>query len=90
MVLRPDGVPFIDRRFDCRDLLQRSVIHYGSRKAVRISGVTGMARCVNCRVVILKMEALAPVPPTSVGAFHFGRLMCGWPPTSKSFFAQVH
>jgi len=87
VVLRPDGVPFIDRRFDCRDLLQRSVIHYGSRKAVRISGVTGMARCVNCRVVILKMEALAPVPPTSAGAFHFGRLMCGWPRTSKSFFA---
>jgi hypothetical protein len=46
VVLRPDGVPFIDRRFDCRDLLQRSVIHYESRKAVRISGVTGMARCV--------------------------------------------
>ena len=39
-------LPNIDRCFDCRDLLQRSVIHYGSRKAVRISGVTGMARCV--------------------------------------------
>ena len=85
MVLRPDGVPFIDRRFDCRDLLQRSVIHYGSRKAVRISGIIGMARCVNCRVVILKMEALAPVPPDPGWGFSFrSPHEC---PTSKSFFA---
>ncbi len=34
MVLCPDVVPFVDHRFDCRDLLQRSVIHYGTAKAV--------------------------------------------------------
>ena len=33
MVLCPDVVPFVDHRFDCRDLLQRSVIHYGTAKA---------------------------------------------------------
>ena len=36
MALCPDVVPFIDGRFNCRDLLQRSVIHYGSREAVCI------------------------------------------------------
>src|ERR1700738_5743089 len=27
---------------------------------------------------------------TPAGAFHFGRLMSGWPPTSKRFFGQGH
>lgn len=34
MVLYPDVAPCIDSRFDCRDLLQRGVIHYeAERKA---------------------------------------------------------
>jgi hypothetical protein len=34
VVLSPDVVPCMDSRFDCRDLLQRSVIHYeAERKA---------------------------------------------------------
>ena len=34
MVLCPDVAPCMDSRFDCGDLLQRSVIHYGgARKA---------------------------------------------------------
>jgi hypothetical protein len=34
VVLYPDVAPFIDSRFDCRDLLRRSVIHYeAERKA---------------------------------------------------------
>ncbi len=34
MVLCPDVAPCMDSRFDCRDLLQRSVIHYeAERKA---------------------------------------------------------
>ena len=32
MVLFPDVVPLIDRRFDCCDLLQRNVIHHGAGK----------------------------------------------------------
>jgi len=44
VVLCPDVVPFIDRCFDCRDLLQRSLIHYGSRTAPRISGAIGVDR----------------------------------------------
>jgi len=32
VVLCPDGAPFVDHRFDCRDLLQRGVIHYESER----------------------------------------------------------
>ena len=33
MVPCPDVVPFVDHRFDCCDLFQRSIIHYGAYKA---------------------------------------------------------
>ena len=56
MVLCPDVVPFVDHRFDCRDLIQRGVIHYESeRKAssaiisAPIQGVTtGTVASVSC------------------------------------------
>ena len=32
MVLCPDVAPCMDSRFDCRDLLQRSVIHYEAER----------------------------------------------------------
>ena len=32
MVLCPDVAPYSDSRFDCRNLLQRSVIHYGAER----------------------------------------------------------
>jgi hypothetical protein len=32
VVLCPDVVAYIDSRFDCCDLLQRSVIHYGAER----------------------------------------------------------
>src|SRR5512132_590216 len=31
-ILCPDMAPFVDHRFDCRDLLQRGVIHYESER----------------------------------------------------------
>ena len=37
MVLCPDVAPYVDSRFDCRDLLQRSVIHYGTAKASAVT-----------------------------------------------------
>jgi len=45
VALCPDVVPFIDGRVNCRDLLQRSVIHYGLLEAAH-KRVTGMARSV--------------------------------------------
>jgi hypothetical protein len=37
VVLCPDVAPYMDSRFDCRDLLQRSVIHYGTAKASAVT-----------------------------------------------------
>jgi hypothetical protein len=37
VVLCPDVVPSIDSRFDCSDLLQRSVTHYGTAKASAVT-----------------------------------------------------
>jgi hypothetical protein len=56
VVLCPDVVPFVDHRFDCRDLLQRSVIHYGTAKASAVTcapraGLRDLARrggCILC------------------------------------------
>src|SRR5947209_3308973 len=52
VVVCPDGAPFVDHRFDCRDLLQRGVILYESeRKAssaiisAAIQGVTTGTVC---------------------------------------------
>jgi hypothetical protein len=47
VVLCPDVAPSIDSRFDCSDLLQRSVIHYGTAKA---SAVTWAPRTFRARV----------------------------------------
>jgi hypothetical protein len=33
VVLCPDVAPVVDRRFDCCDLLRRSVIHHGAHRA---------------------------------------------------------
>jgi hypothetical protein len=38
VVLCPDVVPVIDRRFDCCDLSQRGVIHHGTAKASAVMG----------------------------------------------------
>jgi hypothetical protein len=37
VVLCPDVAPSIDGRFDCSDLLQRRVIHYGTAKASAVT-----------------------------------------------------
>ena len=44
MVLCPDVAPSRDSRFDCRDLLQRSVIHYGTAKASAVTYAPRMLR----------------------------------------------
>jgi hypothetical protein len=74
VVLCPDGAPFVDHRFDCRDLLQRGVIHYESeRKAssaiisAPIQGVTtGTVASVSCGPSEDRSSGLVS---TQVGAF---------------------
>jgi hypothetical protein len=74
VVLCPDGFPFVDHRFDCRDLLQRGVIRYQSeRKAssaiifAPIQGVTsGTVASVSRGPSEDRSSGLVP---TQVGAF---------------------
>jgi hypothetical protein len=49
VALYPDGAPFADNRFDCCDLLQRSVIHHGTGKA---SGISSWYSCQTDRLPI--------------------------------------
>jgi hypothetical protein len=73
VVLCPDGAPFVEHRFDCRDLLQRGVIHYESeRKASSaIISCTHSERNVELLRVYLaalpKIEAPALSPLRSGG-----------------------
>ena len=53
MVLCPDVVPSIDSRFDCSDLLQRSVIHYGTAKA---SGISSSYSCKTDRLQTIGLK----------------------------------
>jgi hypothetical protein len=65
VVLCPDVAPSRDSRFDCRDLLQRSVIHYGTAKA---SGMSSSYSCKTDRLQTIGLKrrtsvfgALGPV-----------------------------
>ena len=53
MVLYPDVVPFADNRFDCCDLLQRSVIHHGTGKA---SGISSSYSCKTDRLQTIGLK----------------------------------
>ena len=85
MVPCPDVVSCIDSRFDCRNLLQRSVIHHGAEReassaviSTPIQGVTtGTVCCEGNLAALPKIEApaLSPLRPgllywtPSVGGF---------------------
>jgi hypothetical protein len=53
VVLCPDVAPSIDSRFDCSDLLQRSVIHYGTDKA---SGISSSYSCKTDRLQTIGLK----------------------------------
>ncbi len=53
MVLYPDVVLFADNRFDCCDLLQRSVIHHGTGKA---SGISSSYSCKTDRLQTIGLK----------------------------------
>ncbi len=82
MVLCPDVAPYSDSRFDCRDLLQRSVIHYGAeRKAssgiisTPIQGVTtGTVASVSRGPGLVSIQAGAFILAAAVGGLWRGSL----------------
>ena len=52
MVLCPDVAPCMDSRFDCGDLLQRSVIHYGAERKASSAIISAPIQGVNDRTVV--------------------------------------
>ena len=93
MVLCPDVAPFIDSRFDCCDLLQRSVIHYGAERKASSAIIStphserndrnGMLRVY--LAALPKIEAPALSPFRFRPGFYIGRL--SWRPLPGSFAA---
>jgi hypothetical protein len=49
VVLYPDVAPCIDSRFDCRDLLQRSVIHYEAERKASSAIISAPIQGINDR-----------------------------------------
>ena len=69
MARSPAVVSRIHRRFECRDLLQRSIIHDVARKAPSVNLATGMARVVTRRRP--EDGSPGPCPPDSGRGFSF-------------------
>ena len=82
MVLRPDGVPFIDRRFDCRDLLQRSVIHYEAERKASSAIISAPIQGATTGTVVASVSR-GPSEDGSSGPLRPGLLY--WPPQLAAF-----
>jgi len=89
VVLCPDVVSYIDSCFDCCDLLQRSVIHYGAERKASSAIVSTPHSGYNDRslsAALAKIEAPA-LPPFRGRAFYIGRL--SWRPSLAAFIVAV-
>ena len=53
MVLCPDVAPCMDRRFDCRDLLQRSVIRYAAERKASSAIISTPIQDVSVRLGVI-------------------------------------
>ena len=78
----PDVVSYIDSHFDCRNLLQRSVIHHGAEReasstiisAARSGRQTETVCCACISRALPKIEAPRLVCfPIETGGFYIGR-----------------
>jgi hypothetical protein len=89
VVLCPDVASYIDSRFDCCDLLQRSVIHYGAERKASSAIVSTPHSGYNDRslsAALPKIEAPA-LSPFRGRAFYIGRL--SWRPSLAAFIVAV-
>jgi hypothetical protein len=74
VVLCPDVVPCMDSRFDGRDLLQRSVIHYEAERktssAIIIASIQGLTTgTVASNLAALPKDRSSGLVSTQAGAF---------------------
>jgi hypothetical protein len=83
VVLCPDVAPYIDSHFDCCDLLQRSVIHYGAERKASSAIISIPYSGRNDRNGMLRVYLAGPSEdrssglvsfPIQAGAFNIGRL----------------
>ena len=76
MVLCPDVASCMDSRFDCRDLLQRSVIHYGAERKASSAIISASIQGVTTGTVASVYLAALPkieAPAHSGRGFYIGR-----------------
>jgi hypothetical protein len=76
VAISPDVVSFVRHRFDCCDLLQRSVIRNVAPKASSVTLTTGMVETPSRRWKPRPLSTLTPA-----GAFHFASPQLAASPT---------
>jgi hypothetical protein len=81
VVLCADVAPFIDSRFDCCDLLQRSVIHFGAERKTSSAMICTPHSGRNDRNGMLRVATIPKIEapalsnfPIQAGAFILARL----------------
>ena len=79
MVLCPDVAPCMDSRFDCGDLLQRSVIHYGAEHKASSAIISASIQGVTTGTVAsVYLAALPKIEAPALSPLRPGLLY--WPP----------
>jgi hypothetical protein len=86
VVLCPDVAPYIDSRFDCCDLLQRSVIHYGAERKASSAIISIPHSGRNDRNGMLRVyfAALPKIEAPALSLFRFRPGLLYWPPYAWS------
>ncbi len=82
MVLCPDVAPYLGSRFDCCDLLQRSVIRYGAERKASSAIISTPRSGRNDRNGILPVY-LAALPKIEAGDFNGCSNNCPPPRSSR-------
>jgi hypothetical protein len=82
VVLCTDVAPYIDSRFDCCDLLQRSVIHYGGecKASSAIISIPHSGRNDRNGMLRVYLAALPKIEAPALSPFRFRPGLLYWPP----------
>jgi len=89
VVLCPDVVLYIDSRFDCCDLLQRSVIHYGAERGASsaITSTPHSGRNDRNGMLRVYLAALPKIEAPALSPFRFRPGLLYWPPQLAALLA---
>jgi hypothetical protein len=84
VVLCPDVAPYSDSRFDCRDLLQRSVIHYAAARKASSAIISAPIQAQRLELSRVYLAALPKIEAPALSPFRPGLLY--WPPQLAAFW----